>query len=138
MLDLPVGDRATIELDDSLRPELRARAERDELAPELEPVLLRYLVYLGAAYLEAEQLVSAAADPEEAYRQLSRRVGGVTGRTAVLRFHYSDHARRFAEERRAKAAHDRMAGAHAGLVERFEDEIAVREERVRNLREARR
>ena len=45
-------------------------------------------------------------------------------------------ATRFAEEKRAHASHERMAGAYEGLVEKMEAEIAVREERIRKLEAA--
>jgi hypothetical protein len=48
--------------------------------------------------------------------------GEVGGRTAVLRFHYAERARSFADEKRAHAAHERMAGAYEVLAEKLEAE----------------
>jgi hypothetical protein len=121
---------------DAAPPELRARAARDPLAPEDEQSLLRYVVYLGLAYLEGERAVADAADEAEAYARLSRLCAAAEGGAAVLRFTYAEESRRFAEEQRAAAAHGRMADAYAGLVDSLRAEIAVREQRVAALRRA--
>jgi hypothetical protein len=108
-----------------------------ELAdPRRDEPLLRYLVYLGAGYVEADRVIAAAADATDAFDRLHRLFGAVGSRSAVLRFHYGEQARGFADETRAHAAHERMAGAYEGLVEKIEAEIALREERVRNLEAA--
>jgi len=120
-LGLPPADVVEVELQ-------LAKVRRDELAPEDDETLLRYLVYLGAAYVEA--------DRASTYDRLHRLFGAVGSRAAVLRFHYGEQARGFAEEKRAHAAHERMAGAYEGLVEKIEAEIALREERVRKLEAA--
>jgi len=120
-LGLPPADVVEVELQ-------LAEVRRDELAPEDDETLLRYLVYLGAAYVEA--------DRASTYDRLHRLFGAVGSRAAVLRFHYGEQARGFAEEKRAHAAHERMAGAYEGLVEKIEAEIALREERVRKLEAA--
>ena len=120
-LGLPPADVVEVELQ-------LAKVRRDELAPEDDETLLRYLVYLGAAYVEA--------DRASTYDRLHRLFGAVGSRAAILRFHYGEQARGFAEEKRAHAAHERMAGAYEGLVEKIEAEIALREERVRKLEAA--
>jgi hypothetical protein len=133
-LKLPDDDTVEIELDvdESGLAELRSRAE--SIVPTEEATLLRYLVYLGAGYLEAEE--AAAVPTPEAYARIHRLLGAVDGERAVLHFHYIESAREYAEEERAHAAHERMAGAHGALIERLEAEIATREERIANLEEA--
>jgi hypothetical protein len=134
--ELPPAETRAFELDvDSVEFDLaRARLVDDGLAPAGDDHLLRYLVYLGAAYLEAESLIGAAGFRADAYERLHRRYGAVGGEAAVLRFHYSEEARVYAAEQRGAAAHDSSAGAYEALVERMQDEIAVREERIRNLK----
>jgi hypothetical protein len=117
-------------------PKARVETVEIEPAPEEDEKLLRYLVYLGAGYLEAERLVAEAGEPAQAYAELHRLLGAVQGEESVLRFHYFEAARGFAEESRAQAAHERMAGAYEALIEKMEGEIALREERVRRLAEA--
>jgi hypothetical protein len=117
VIGLPPADVVAVELD----------------GPRRDEPVLRYLVYLGAGYVEADRVIAAAADATEAFDRLHRLFGAVGSRSAVLRFHYSEQARGFAEETRARAAPERMAGAYEGLVEKMEAEIALREERVRNL-----
>lgn len=131
-IDLPEHTTRSVEipLDGDERAELRRRAAEDELAPEEERVLLRYLVYLGQAYIEAEKLVDEADSWRAAYEALQRPFGGIIGQTSVLHFHFGEAERGFAEEQRAHAAHERMAGAYEGLVEKMEAEIALREERL--------
>ncbi len=137
-IDLPEHATRSIEipLDSNEMAELRRRGAEDELAPEDELVLLRYLVYLGQAYLEADRFVDEADSWRAAYEALHKRFGGITGRTSVLHFHFSEAGRGFAEEERAHAAHERMAGAYEGLVEKMEAEIALPEERLANLERA--
>lgn len=137
-IELPEDATAEVELDlnASEVSELLRLAEEDELAPTREEPLLRYLVYLGTGYVEAERIVAEAASADEAFRELHRLYGAFHGRASVLRFHYSESARGFAEEQRARAAHERMAGAYEGLVDRIEAEISTREERIANLEEA--
>jgi hypothetical protein len=133
-LRLPPGETAEVELDldDERLRRLRERAE--PVAPEDDDALLRYLVYLGVGYAEAER--AAAGTPAEADARLRRLLGAVEGELAVLRFHYAESAREYAEETRARAAHERMAGAHRALVEKLEAEIAAREARIANLEAA--
>jgi hypothetical protein len=120
VIQLPPADVVAVEVEDDRRDEQ----------------LLRYLVYLGAGYAEADRVIAAATDANEAFDRLHQLFGAVGSRSAVLRFHYGEQARGFAEESRAHAAHERMAGAYEGLVEKMEAEIALREERVRNLEAA--
>jgi hypothetical protein len=122
-LELPPGEVVEVEVDVRLEG-----IRRDELAPESDDALCRYLVYLGAGYVEAERAST--------YDRLHRLFGAVGSRAAVLRFHYGEQARGFAEEKRAHAAHERMAGAYEGLAEKLEAEIALREQRVRKLEAA--
>jgi hypothetical protein len=123
-----------LELDEQVCTALRERAARDPIAPEDEAALLRYGVYLGMAYLEAEDAIADADDDGERYRRLHRLLGAVDGGEAVLRFTYAEQARRHADEQRAAAAHDRMAFAYADLIEKLRAEIALREQRVEHLR----
>ena len=126
----------TVEVDvvvDDLH-ELRGRAE--SIAPADEATFLRYLVYLGTGYTEAEAVAEEAPSREEAYERIHRLLGGVQGHTSVLHFHYAEAAREFGEEERAHAAHERMAGAHEALIEKLEAEIASRRERIANLERA--
>jgi hypothetical protein len=120
VIQLPPADFVAVEVEDDRRDEQ----------------LLRYLVYLGAGYVEADRVIAAAPDAAEAFDRLHRLFGAVGSQSAVLRFHYGEQARGFAEESRAQSAHERMAGAYEGLVEKMEAEIALREERVRNLETA--
>ena len=121
-VELPPADVVEVEVDVRLE-EIR----RDELAPESDDALLRYLVYRG--WIRRGRPgghVRPAPPPVRCGRQPG----------AVLRFHYGEQARGFAEEKRAHASHERMAGAYEGLVEKMEAEIAVREERIRKLEAA--
>jgi len=93
-------------------------------------------VYLGAAYLEAEQVIAATNSVAAACHELEHRFGAVSGRAAVLRFHWAEADRRYAEEQRAAPAHKRMADAAVELAERARSEIALREQRIENLRRA--
>lgn len=114
----------------------RLRARLGEEAPTADEDLLRYLVYLGAGYLEAEAACAGASGVEDAYERIDRLHAGVEGYSAVLIFHYGESAREFAEEERARAAHERSAGAYEALVAKLEAEIAAREERVDRLQRA--
>jgi len=134
-IELPGGSTTEVEVRRFSVEQIQAQARRDELAPTGEEALLRYLVYLGSAYLEAERVVDESESAAEAYSRLHKLFGAVGGRGAILRFHYSEAARGFAEEERAQAAHERMAGAYETLVEKMEAEIAIRETRVDNLEE---
>jgi hypothetical protein len=132
---LPNNETAEVELpvgENTFR-QLHLRAEQECLAPRDAEALARYLVYLGVGYLEAERTVAEAPNAEEAYAQIYRLLGGVQGETAVVRFHFGESAREYAEEERAHAAHERMAGAHEALIEKLEAEIATREQRIANL-----
>lgn len=133
-LRLPPGETVELELalDDTRLRHLRQRAE--PLAPEDDDALLRYLVYLGAGYAEAERAADGPRAEGEA--RLRRLLGAVEGELAVLRFHYAESAREYAEEARAHAAHERMARAHRALVEKLEAEIATRQARIANLEAA--
>lgn len=133
MVELPDGAVVEVEigLDAPDVAELRAAAEADGLAPRELDVLLRYLVYLGAAYLIGER--PAGGDELE---RLQRLTGAVSGRNATLRFAYFEASRRCAAEERARAAHEQSAGSYELIVEQLRREIATREERVRDLEEA--
>jgi hypothetical protein len=137
-IDLPTADTSTAEL--SLAPDefdvVRVRAVAEGLAPDREGELLRYLVYLGAAYLEAEQVVDEASSAHDGYDELHRRFGAVSAGAAVLRFHWAEAARTYADEQRAATAHGRGVGGYEALVEKLEDEIATREDRILHLEEA--
>jgi hypothetical protein len=137
-IELPSGETQAIELDLGPAELRRARAtlEAEERAPGTDESLARYLVYLGSAYVEAERIASTAASVEAAYRDLNRLFGAVSGRASVLRFHYAEQARAYAEEQRAHVAHERLAGGFEVLTERMQAEIAIREERLRRLRAA--
>ena len=123
-----------IDVDPAGLDELRGRA--GDAAPTADEDLLRYLVYLGAGYLETEAVSAAAPSVHEAYARLDRMHAAVEGHSSVLSFHYGESAREFAEEERAHAAHERSAGAYEGLVEKLEAEIAAREKRVVRLKRA--
>lgn len=117
-------------------PDARLGSVDIDAGPGEEEKLVRYLVYLGAGYVEAERLVALSGGPAEAYAELHRALGAAQGEESVLRFHYSEAARGFAEESRARAAHERTAGAYEALIEKMEAEIAFREERTLRLRDA--
>jgi len=138
-VELPPPDTVTTEL--TVAPEelesVRARAGAEGVAPDREAELLRYLVYLGAAYLGAGQMVERASSARDAYDELDRAFGAVSGAGAVLRFNWAEAARNHADEQRAAAAHSRVVAGYEALVEKLEREIAVREERIRRLEEAR-
>ena len=123
-----------LDLDQAGLEELRSRAE--SFTPDGEETFLRYLIYLGRGYLEAEGAAAAAPTTPEACARIHRLLGAVEGEIAVVRFHYGESAREFAEEERAHAAHERMAAAHEALIEKLEAEIATREERIANLEAA--
>jgi hypothetical protein len=138
--DLPPPDTRSfdVEVEPALLESVRERLGAQELAPGSEAALLRYLVYLGAAYLEAESVAARSGDVGRAFERLHREYAAVGGEAAVLRYHYSEEARMHAAEQRAEAAHERSAGAYLALLERMRAEVATREERVRRLEEARR
>ncbi|HEY7692716.1 MAG TPA: hypothetical protein VH816_10290 [Gaiellaceae bacterium] len=123
-----------IDIDRAGLDQLRDRA--GDAAPTTDEDLLRYLVYLGAGYLEAEAVRGGASSLHGAYERVDRMHGAVVGRSSVLSFHFGESAREFAEEERAHAAHERSAGAYEALVGKLEAEIAVREERIAHLEEA--
>jgi hypothetical protein len=129
------AELVTLEIGDDVAAELRERGARDRLAPDDEAALTRYGVYLGMGYLEAEEALADCEDDSERYARLHRLLGSVEGGEATLRFTYAEDARRHADEQRAAAAHDRMASAYVDLIEKLRAEIAVREERIANLRQ---
>jgi hypothetical protein len=136
-IDLPPPDveLADVRVDAG---DVRRRAEQDELAPSDESVeeIVRYLIYLGAAYLEAERVIEGAGSIEDAYAELHRRFGRAGGADAVVRFHYGEAARNYAAETRAGAAHDRLSGAYELVAEKLAAEIRIRRERIANLKRA--
>src|SRR5438105_1447127 len=137
-IELPSGETELVELRLDAGGLRRARAilEREERAPATDDSLARYLVYLGAAYLEAERVVAGAASVADAYARLHQLFGAVGARASVLHFHYGEQSRSYADERRASVAHERLAGGFEVLAEKMQAEIAVREARLRNLQEA--
>lgn len=112
------------------------RGQAGDAAPAADEDLLRYLVYLGAGYLEAEAVSAHAASASEAFARIDRMHAAVEGHSSILSFRYGESAREFAEEERAHAAHERSAGAYGALVDKLEAEIAAREERVAGLEKA--
>jgi len=112
VVDLPEATLEHVELavDKREAEDLVRRAGTGEDAPTARDPLLRYLVYLGAACLEAESAVDKAASWEEAYDALHRRYGAAYGELSVLRFHYSQESRRFAT---SSALTGRMPAARA-------------------------
>jgi len=137
-VELPEGTTVTVELglEAGELAELRRRAAGDELAPDEGPALLRYLVYLGAAYVEAERVVQEAGSLEAAHAAVHARYGQAGAGSAVLRFHYGEASRLHTARRRARAAHELTQAIYADSARRLEREIETREERLRNLRAA--
>lgn len=116
--------------------EARRRAERDDLAPCGEEALLRYLVYLGAAYVQAEREAERAGSLQEAYAAVYALYGQAGAATAVLRFHYGEASRLHSARERARAAGEITRAIYVDTAGRLQREIALREERLRNLRAA--
>ncbi|MER3410463.1 MAG: hypothetical protein C4306_10325 [Thermoleophilia bacterium] len=137
-VELPEGKTVAVELDldDADLAEIRRRAAGDELAPDDEAALLRYLVYLGAAYVEVERTVEEAGSLQAAHAAVYARYGQAGAGSAVLRFHYGEASRLFAARRRSQAAHEITQAIYADTARRIEEEIAVRAERVCNLKAA--
>jgi hypothetical protein len=75
---LPVGVVRTVDLEVD-EEKLARRAAADELAPSGQRALARYVLYLGAAYLEAERTSAGATDPSAAFERLHRLYGAVGG-----------------------------------------------------------
>lgn len=137
-IELPPPDTSTAELTVAADEfdVVRVRAVAEGRAPDGAAGLLRYLVYLGTAYLEACQIAERASDTRDAYEQIDRSFGAVSGTAAVLRFNWAEAARNYAAEQRAAIAHSRSVGGYEALVERLEREIATRKERIQHLEEA--
>jgi hypothetical protein len=135
-VELPSPATRAVELRADDLPAVLGRAAAEGVAPDDRDQLLRYLTYLGAAYLEAERIVERAPSIRAAYDELHRRFGAAGAGASVLRFHWAEAARNFAAEGRAAAAHDRFAGTYQAVVEKMEREIATREERIRHLERA--
>lgn len=133
-IPLPPPETATVDVDVGDPAELSRRAIEDGTAPHAAPDLLRYLVYLGTAYLEAERVGTKA--PGHAYEELHRLLGQAGATSSVLRFRYAESAREYAAESRASASKARFVGTYELLTERLVAEIGTREERVRNLERA--
>jgi hypothetical protein len=135
--DVPEGRPVAVELPLSPREvdEIRRRAAEDALAPKEED-LLRYLVYLGAGYVEAERCAQRASSPEEAHAAVHAFYGRAGAASAVLRFRFSEASRLDAARRRARAAHELTWAIYAETARQLEQEIARRRERLRDLEAA--
>lgn len=135
-IDLPPPTAEPVDVKvegDALRA-LRAAAEAEGAAPEDDEQLVRYLVYLGAAYLRADRI--AAEPPDQTFDRLFRLAGEARGAASVLRFHSGEAAREHAGEARAVVAAELVVVSLLPAVERLEEETRRRRERVRILREA--
>jgi len=116
--------------------QLHDRVEAESLAPDEDDGLARYLLYLGAAYLEAEQAAAETESAEGAYRAVYRLYGKAGAASSVLRFHYGEAARASNGERRATTGRDIFVAAYGRTLDRLEQELDTRERRVRNLERA--
>jgi hypothetical protein len=130
--ELPPPDTELVEvdLDEARLAELRRRAADEGVAPEDDDRLLRYLVYLGAAYLRAERLGADALAAVRSQADAAKQAG------SSLRFRYSEATRADGTARRAIVAEEHFLGAYGNALASMEAEVEARAERVRALEEA--
>ncbi len=136
--ELPEGTPVAVEVElgEAELAELRRRAAGDELAPAEDEELLRYLVYLGAGYVEAERTIEREESVEAAHAALYAGYGQAGAARAVLRFRYWEASRLHTARGRARAAKELAHAIYADATRRIEEEIEVREERARRLKAA--
>jgi hypothetical protein len=134
--ELPPPDTAfaDVDLDETGLAELRSRAEDEGVAPEGDQKLLRYLVYLGAAYIRADRV--SAGEAADAFAAIRAQVDAFRGAGASLRFSYSEAVRGDGTSRRAIVAEEHFLGAFEHALSAMQAEVEARRGRVGELEEA--
>jgi hypothetical protein len=125
---------ADVGLDEAGLAELRRRADEEGVAPEGDERLLRYLVYLGAAYLRAERVV--ASDTGDAFALIRANADASKGAAASLRFAYAEAVRDDGTSRRAIVAEEHFLGSFAHALGTMEEEVEARRARIQELEAA--
>ena len=130
--ELPPPDTAfaDVDLDEAGLAALRRRAEEEGVAPEGDERLLRYLVYLGAAYLRAERIPNESGDALAAIRA---HIDAANSAGASLRFAYSEAVRGDGTSRRAIVAEEHFLGSFADALAAMEAEVEARRARIEEL-----
>jgi hypothetical protein len=130
--ELPPPDTAfaDVDLDEARLADVRRRAEEEGAAPDGDERLLRYLVYLGAAYIRADRLRASETD---AFVTVRAQVDAFKSAGASLRFAYSEAVRDDGTSRRAIVAEEHFLGSFAGALAAMEAEVEARRARVEEL-----
>lgn len=133
--ELPPPDTAAVDLElgDGELAALRRRSHDEGVAPEDDQHLVRYLIYLGAAYLRAEH--ARTDDPEDAWDRIRRSCDAAKSAGAVLRFHYGEAARTYSSDTRAIVAEEHFVASFAPAVDAMAEEVERRRERIAALEE---
>jgi hypothetical protein len=131
--ELPPPDTAfaDVDLDEDGLAELRRRAEDEGVAPDGDEKLLRYLVYLGAAYIRADRV--SAGEPGDAFTMMRAQVDAFKGAGASLRFAYSEAVRGDGMSRRAIVAEEHFLGSFDNALAAMEAEVEARRARIDEL-----
>jgi hypothetical protein len=134
--ELPPPDTAfaDVDLDDVGLVELRRRAEAEDVAPDGDEALLRYVVYLGAAYLRAERVT--AGEPGDPLAAVRARADAAKSAGASLRFQYAEAVRADGTARRAIVAEEHFLGSISDALAAMETEVEARRSRIEALEEA--
>jgi hypothetical protein len=134
--ELPPPDTAfaDVDLDEAGLAELRGRAEDEGAAPDGDERLLRYLVYLGAAYIRADRV--SAGEPADAFAAIRAQVDAFKSAGASLRFAYSEAVRGDGTSRRAIVAEEHFLGSFENALAAMEAEVEARRARIDQLEEA--
>ena len=122
---------ADVDLDEGGLAELRSRAEDEGVAPDGVENLLRYLVYLGAAYIRAERV--SEGESGDAFAAIRAQVDAFKGAGASLRFAYSEAVRDDGASRRAIVAEEHFLGSFEHALAAMEAEVEARRARVEEL-----
>jgi hypothetical protein len=134
--ELPPPDTGFVEidLDEAALDGLRRRAEDEGVAPDDGHELLRYLVYLGAAYIRADRV--SEGETGDPFAVIRAQVDAFRAAGASLRFAYSEAVRDDGMSRRAIVAEEHFLGSFAHALTAMETEVEARRARVEELEEA--
>lgn len=133
--ELPPPDTATVdlELEDDELSALRRRAHVEGIAPGEDEHLVRYLIYLGAAYVRAERVRMEA--PADAFERIRRSCDAAKSAGAALRFRYGEAARAYSADTRAIVAEEHFVAAFGPAVDAMAEETERRRDRIAALEE---
>jgi hypothetical protein len=134
--ELPPPDTALVDVDvdEDALTELRRRADEEGVAPEDDERLLRYLVYLGAAYIRAERVVEGGT--ADAFGLIRANADASKSGAASLRFAYGEAVRADGTSRRAIVAEEHFLGSFADALATMEAEVEARRARIQELEAA--